>query len=60
MKYAIVRQDGVTEVREDSYELPQNAIKLNDEQYQQLCSGEYILQNGLIVVNPNPIRKELA
>ena len=54
MKYAIVRQDGVTEVREDSYPLQQGAIVLTDEQYNQLISGQYIVQNGQIVVNPNP------
>ena len=56
MKYAITRQDGITEIREDNYSLPQNAIQLNDEQYHQLVSAEYILQNGQIVANPNPQR----
>ena len=54
MKYAIVRQDGITEIREDSYPLQQGAIVLNDTQYDQLISGQYILQNGQIVVNPEP------
>ena len=54
MRYAIVRQDGVTEIREDSYPLQQNAIVLTNEQYDQLVSCQYILQNGQIVVNPNP------
>jgi len=54
MKYAIVRQDGVTEVREDSHPLQQGAIELNDAQYDQLISGQYILQNGQIVANPTP------
>jgi hypothetical protein len=54
MKYAIVRQDGVTEIREDNYPLQQGAIQLTDEQYDQLISGQYILQNGQIVVNPEP------
>jgi len=54
MKYAIIRQDGVTEIREDSYPLQEGAIVLNNEQYDQLISGQYILQNGQIVVNPNP------
>jgi len=54
MKYAIVRQDGVTEIREDSYPLQEGAIILNDLQHEQLMSGQYILQNGEIVTNPNP------
>jgi len=54
MKYAIVRQDGVTEIREDSYPLPEGAFPLTDSQYDELLSGQYILQNGQIVVNPNP------
>ena len=54
MKYALTRQDGVTEIREDSHSLQEGAIELNDAQYDQLISGQYILQNGQIVVNPNP------
>jgi len=54
MKYAIVRQDGVTEIPEDSYPLQQGAIVLTDDQYNQLISGQYILQNGQIVANPTP------
>jgi hypothetical protein len=54
MKYATLRQDSVTEVREDSHPLPEGAFPLTDEQYDQLISGQYILQNGQIVVNPNP------
>jgi hypothetical protein len=54
MKYAIVRQDGVTEMREDNYPLQDGAIVLNDEQFNQLSSGLFILQNGEIVTNPNP------
>jgi hypothetical protein len=54
MKYAIVRQDGVTEIREDNYPLQEGSIVLNDEQYNQLISGQYILENGQIVINPNP------
>jgi hypothetical protein len=56
MKYAVIRQDGVTEIREDDHDLPDGAIQLDDEQYSQLISGAYILQNGQIVVNPNPPR----
>jgi len=52
MKYAIVRQDGVTEIREDQYPLQEGAIVLTDKQYNQLISEQYILQNGQIVVNP--------
>ena len=54
MKYAIVRQDGVTEIREDLHPLQEGAIVLTNEQYDQLISGQYIVQNGQIVVNPNP------
>jgi hypothetical protein len=54
MKYAIVRTDGVTEIREDSYPLPIGAIQLTDDQYFQLINNQYILQNGQIIVNPNP------
>lgn len=53
MKYAIIRQDGATEIREDSYPLQANAIALTDEQHTQLISGKYILQNGEVVSNPN-------
>jgi hypothetical protein len=54
MKYAIVREDNATEIREDSYPLQDGAIVLTDEQYEQLISGTHILQNGEIVVNPTP------
>jgi hypothetical protein len=54
MRYATLREDGATEVREDSYPLPEGAFQLTNEQYDQLISGQYILQNGQIVVNPNP------
>jgi hypothetical protein len=54
MKYATLREDGATEIREDNYPLQQGAIVLTDEQYNQLISGQYILQNGQIVANPNP------
>ena len=57
MKYAIVRQDGITEIREDSYKLPKNAIELTNEQYNQLVSGFFILQDNKIVVNPKPPRQ---
>jgi hypothetical protein len=56
MKYAVIRQDGVVETREDNYGLPEGAMQLNDEQYNQLTSGAYILQDGQIVSNPNPPR----
>jgi hypothetical protein len=57
MKYAIVRTDGITEIREDLHPLQEGAIVLTDEQYDQLISGLYILQNGQIVANPNPQNK---
>jgi len=56
MKYALIRQDDVTEIREDNYSLPENAIVLTDEQYDQLVNGQYILQNNQIIANPNPTR----
>ena len=54
MKYAIVRQDGITEIREDDYPLQDNAIVLTNEQFDQIRSGFFILQNGIIIDNPNP------
>ena len=54
MKYAIVREDNATEIREDSYPLQNGAILLTDEQYDHLINGTHILQNGEIVVNPTP------
>ena len=59
MKYAIIREDGKTEIREDSYPLQTGAIELTNIEYDQLCSGQYILFNGQIIVNPNP-PKELG
>jgi hypothetical protein len=56
MKYALTRQDGATEIREDSYPLQEGAFELTDAQYDQLISGQYILQNNQIVANPNPPR----
>jgi len=52
MKYAIVREDNATEIREDGYPLQDGAIALTDEQYDQLINGTHILQSGKIVVNP--------
>jgi hypothetical protein len=56
MKYALTREDGVTELHENSYGLPNGAIEVNSEQYEQLVSGQFILKDGVIVVNPNPPR----
>jgi len=56
MKYAIVNSSNVTELRNDSYSLPENSIQLTDDEYEKLCSNQYILQNGQIVVNPNPFK----
>lgn len=53
MKYAIVRQDGVIEIRQDSSTFVENAFLLTDEQYAQLIDGKYIFKNGEIVVNPD-------
>ena len=52
MKYAIIRNDGVAEFREDNYATPDNAILLTDEQYDQLICGEYIIQKGLLTKAP--------
>ena len=54
MKYAIVRTDGVTEVREDSHPFQEGAMVLTDAEYDQLISGQYVLQNSQIVANPTP------
>ena len=54
MKYAIVRTDGVTEIREDSHPLQEGAMVLTDAEYDQLISGQYVLQDGQIVANPTP------
>ena len=54
MKYAIVREDNATEIREDSYPLQDGAVVLTNAQYEQLINGTHILQNGEIVVNPTP------
>jgi hypothetical protein len=54
MKYAIVREDNATEIREDGYPLQDGAIVLTDMQYDQLINGTHTLQNGEIVVNPEP------
>jgi len=53
MKYALINQNGLLEIREDSYELADGAIELTDEQYSLLCNGRSILQNGQVVNNPD-------
>jgi hypothetical protein len=58
MKYALIRQDDVTEIREDDYSLQDGAFPLTDEQYDQLISGQYIFQNNQIIANPNPTRNK--
>ena len=52
MKYAVVRLDGVTELRQ-SPEMPQDGIPLTDEQYSGIATGELILEAGNVVANPN-------
>jgi hypothetical protein len=42
------------EIREDSYPLQDGAIELTDEQYSQLIDESAIIENGQVVVNPNP------
>ena len=54
MKYAIIREDGITELREDVHEKSDSIIELTDEQYNQLLNSTHIISNGDIVVNPNP------
>lgn len=53
MKYAIIREDGITELREDSVGSA-NSILLTDEQYNQLILGSHIISNNQVIVNPNP------
>jgi len=55
MKYVITRENGVTEIREDSYSLQNDAFVLTNEQYEQLMSENFVFQNGQIVVNPNKL-----
>ena len=57
MKYALIRKDGITEIREDSYPLQEGAFELTNAQYDQLISGQYILQNNQIVANPSPLKE---
>ena len=52
MKYATIRQDGVTELRQ-SPKMPQDGIALTDEQYEGLAQGSMILEAGAVVTNPN-------
>jgi hypothetical protein len=54
MKYAILGVQNIYETREDNYPLKDGAIVLTDEQFDQLRSLQFILQDGQIVVNPNP------
>jgi hypothetical protein len=53
MKYAIIREDGITELREDPIGTD-GAIILTDEQYNQLASSSHIISDGKIIINPNP------
>lgn len=54
MKYALIRNDGVLEVREDNYPLANGAIVLTDAQFSDLIAGTHIVKDGAIVINPNP------
>jgi hypothetical protein len=61
MKYAIVRLDGVPEIRQDaSDELPPDAIPLTDEQHAGLLSRSLVVANGQVVPAPPPTAEELA
>jgi hypothetical protein len=57
MKYAVINSFGTVEVREDSYELPENAITLSDDDFNRLLSNTHILLNGLVVENPELLAK---
>jgi hypothetical protein len=46
--------DGGFEVREDNYPLVDGSIVLTDAQYSDLIEGTHIVQDGAIVINPNP------
>lgn len=60
MKYAIVT-DGATELKWDSsIDMPDGAIALTDEQHAQLLAGLYIIKDGSIVANPEPLRFPVA
>jgi hypothetical protein len=54
MKYALMTSDGGFEVREDNYPLVDGSIVLTDAQYSDLIEGTHIVQDGAIVINPNP------
>jgi hypothetical protein len=57
MKYVVINLNGVMEIREDSYSIPERGLVIDDAQQEQLTTGQFIFQNGQIVVNPNPPRK---
>ena len=52
MKYILPTKTGY-EIRQDNYELPENAFELTDDEYEGFLSNKYLFQNKKIVVNPN-------
>lgn len=52
MKYILPTENGY-EIRQDSYELPENAVELSDEEYKGFLTDKYVYLNGKIVNNPN-------
>lgn len=51
MKYAIINQNGDTEIRMDSYELSEGSVPLTDVEYDELLSGKSVLVNGVVIIN---------
>ena len=55
MKYTIVNEKGIVEVRQNSdAEIPNGGIALNDSEYSGLLNGTLMLDGNEVVVNPNP------
>lgn len=52
MKYAIIRPDGVMELRQAAEAT--EGILLTDEDYAGLISGQLVIVAGEVVTNPNP------
>lgn len=49
MIYAIKNSDGATEVREDQYPLPKDAVEITKEERDGLLNGTMKFENGQIV-----------
>ena len=52
MKYILPTETGY-EIRQDSYELPENAVELTDEEYEGFLNDKYVYLDGKIVNNPS-------